>query len=199
MPLGAKEPNRNYTVYGKFKSPSSLLYWSRKQRLYLAINKIAGLFFTYSAHPLTIKKYGGFDMTNMFKICQLFLFTLSLVILFSVTIVIAQEGLLDGKVFVGQSKEKHKRAVKEDELRFMNGEFQSIGYGQKGFNEGVYAARAEEDKIYFEAETVNPKQGKIKWSGIVHGDSIEVNYRWSKKGWLSDTEKDYSFNGTLKK
>ena len=138
-------------------------------------------------------------MTNMFKICQLFLFTLSLVILFSVTIVIAQEGLLDGKVFVGQSKEKHKRAVKEDELRFMNGEFQSIGYGQKGFNEGVYAARAEEDKIYFEAETVNPKQGKIKWSGIVHGDSIEVNYRWSKKGWLSDTEKDYSFNGTLKK
>ena len=138
-------------------------------------------------------------MTNMFKICQLFLFTLSLVILFSVTIVIAQEGLLYGKVFVGQSKEKHKRAVKEDELRFMNGEFQSIGYGQKGFNEGVYAARAEEDKIYFEAETVNPKQGKIKWSGIVHGDSIEVNYRWSKKGWLSDTEKDYSFNGTLKK
>jgi len=107
--------------------------------------------------------------------------------------------LLDGKVFVGQSKEKHKRAVKEDELRFMNGEFQSIGYGQKGFNEGVYAARAEEDKIYFEAETVNPKQGKIKWSGIVHGDSIEVNYRWSKKGWLSDTEKDYSFNRTLKK
>jgi len=138
-------------------------------------------------------------MTNMFKICQLFLFTLSLVILFNITIVIAQEGLLDGKVFVGQSREKHKRAVKEDELRFMNGKFHSTGYSQRGFNEGVYAARAEEDKIYFEAETVNPKQGKIKWSGIVHGDSIEVNYRWSKKGWLSDTEKDYSFNGTLKK
>ena len=138
-------------------------------------------------------------MTNMSKICQLFLFTLSLVILFSITIVIAQEGLLDGKVFVGQSREKHKRAAKEDELRFMDGKFQSIGYGQKGFNEGVYTARAEEDKIYFEAETVNPKQGKITWHGIVHGDSIEVNYRWSKKGWLSDTEKDYSFNGTSKK
>jgi len=138
-------------------------------------------------------------MTNMSKICQLFFFTLSLIILFSMTIVIAQEGLLDGKVFVGQSREKHKRAVKEDELRFMDGVFHSIGYGQKGFNEGVYTARAEEDKIYFEAETVNPKQGKIKWRGIVHGDSIEVNYHWSKKGWLSDTEKDYSFNGTLKK
>jgi hypothetical protein len=138
-------------------------------------------------------------MTNRLKICQLLLFTLSLVILFSITSVIAQEGLLDGKVFVGQSIEKHRKAVKKDELKFMNGKFHSISYGQRGFNEGVYTARAEEDKIYFEAETVNPKQGKIKWRGIVHGDSIEVNYRWSKKGWLSDTEKDYSFNGTLKK
>jgi hypothetical protein len=138
-------------------------------------------------------------MTSMLKICQLLLFTISLVILFTITIVIAQEGLLDGKVFVGQSVEKHRRDIKEDELRFMDGKFHSIVYGQKGFSEGVYTARAEEDKIYFEAENVNPKQGKIKWRGIVHGDSIEVNYRWSKKGWLSDTEKDYSFNGTLKK
>ncbi|MBW2407037.1 MAG: hypothetical protein JRE92_08270 [Deltaproteobacteria bacterium] len=138
-------------------------------------------------------------MTNMFKICQLLLFTISLVILFTITIVIAQEGLLDGKVFVGQSIEKHRRAFKEDELRFMNGKFHSIVYGQRGFSEGVYTARAEEGKIYFEAENVNPKQGKIKWRGIVHGDSIEVNYRWSKKSWLSNTEKDYSFNGTLKK
>jgi hypothetical protein len=138
-------------------------------------------------------------MTSMLKICQLLLFTISLVILFTITIVIAQEGLLDGKVFVGQSVEKHRIDIKEDELRFMDGKFHSIVYGQKGFSEGVYTARAEEDKIYFEAENVNPKQGKIKWSGIVHGDSIEVNYHWSKKGWLSDTEKDYSFNGTLKK
>jgi hypothetical protein len=81
----------------------------------------------------------------------------------------------------------------------MNGEFHSIGYGQKGFNEVAYTARAEEDKIYFEAETVSPKQGKIKWRGIVHKDSIEVSYRWSKKGWLSDTQKDYLFKGKLKK
>ena len=134
-----------------------------------------------------------------FKIGQLFLFTLSLLIMFGITIVVAQEGLLDGKVFVGQYREKHKRAVKEDELRFLNGEFHSVGYGQKGFNKGVYKARAEEDKIYFDVETVSPKQGKINWSGIVHGDSIEVTYHWSKKGWLTDTEKDYSFNGTLKK
>ena len=138
-------------------------------------------------------------MTNRLKTCQLFLFILTLVVLFSFTNVIAQEGLLDGKVFVGQSIEKHKRAAKDDELRFMNGKFQSLVYGQRGFNEGVYTARAEEGKIYFETETVNPKQGKITWHGIVHGDSIEVNYHWSKKGWLSSTEKEYSFKGTLKK
>ena len=106
---------------------------------------------------------------------------------------------MDGKVFVGQYREQHKRAVNEDELRFLNGKFHSIGYGQRGFNEGVYTDRAEEDKIYFEAKTVSPKRGKIKWRGIVHGDSIAVNYHWSIKGWLSDTEKNYSFNGTLKK
>jgi hypothetical protein len=138
-------------------------------------------------------------MTNRLKTCQLFLFILTFVLLFSFTNVIAQEGLLDGKVFVGKSIEKHRRAVKEDELRFMNGKFHSIVYSQKGFSEGVYTVRAEEDKIYFEAENVNPKQGKIKWRGIVHGDSIEVNYHWSKKGWFSSTEKEYSFNGALKK
>jgi len=137
-------------------------------------------------------------MANICKTGQIFLLTLGLTILFSIAIVIAQKGLLDGKVFVGQSREKNIRSVEEDELRFIDGKFHSSSYGLKGFNEGVYTARAEGDKIYFEAETVNPKQGKIEWRGIVHGDSIEVNYRWSKKGWLSNTEIDYSFNGTLK-
>jgi hypothetical protein len=138
-------------------------------------------------------------MTDMFKICRLCLVAFGLVILFTITTVIAQAGLLDGKVFVGQYKEQHKRAVKEDELRFMKGQFHSTVYGQKGFNEGAYTAKAEEDKIYFEAETISQKRGKIKWHGIVHGDSIEVNYHWSKRGWLSDTEKDYLFKGALKK
>jgi hypothetical protein len=135
----------------------------------------------------------------MFKIFRIFLLSLSLVFLLSLTDIIAQENLLDGKVFVGQSREKHKRAVKGDELRFLDGKFYSVVYGQKGFDEGLYTSKAEEDEIYFDAETVNPKQGIIKWRGIVRGDSIEVNYRWNKKGWLSDSERNYSFNGRLKK
>ena len=81
----------------------------------------------------------------------------------------------------------------------MNGEFHSIAYGEEGFSRGVYSARAEKDEIHFEAETVSPKQGIIKWHGTVQGDSIEVDFVWLKKGWLSDTKKKYSFNGTLKK
>ena len=137
-------------------------------------------------------------MTSMVQISKLSFFSLSLVITFGIACVIAQEGQLDGKVFVGQYRENHKKAIKEDNLSFINGEFYSVGYGQRGFEKGVYVARVEEDKIYFEAETVSPKRGKIEWRGIVHGDSIEVKYRWSKKGWLSDTVKDFSFNGTLK-
>jgi hypothetical protein len=127
------------------------------------------------------------------------IFALSLVIVFSATIAVAQEDQLDGKVFVGQYREKHKRAIKKDELRFMNGEFHSTGYGQRGFNGGVYQAKTVGGKIYFEAETVSSKQGRIIWRGIIHGDSIEVSYQWNKKGWLSDTQKDYLFSGTLKK
>lgn len=137
-------------------------------------------------------------MRSMVKIYKFSFCSLILVFIFGITCVIAQDGLLDGKVFVGQYRENHKNAVKEDKLSFINGEFYSVGFGQRGFDEGVYEASVEADKIYFEAETVSPKRGKIKWRGIIHGDSIEVKYRWSKKGWLSDTVKDFSFNGNLK-
>ena len=138
-------------------------------------------------------------MKDIFKIFRLLLFTITLVNLIGIVAVGAQEGLLDGRVFVGQSREKHKRTVKEGELRFMDGAFHSTTYGQKGFNKGVYTARVEEGKVYFEAETMKSKNNKIKWRGVVDGDSIEVKYRWSKKGWLSNTQKDYSFTGLLKK
>jgi hypothetical protein len=45
-------------------------------------------------------------------------FTLRFVIRFGITIVIAQEGLLDSKIFVGQFKEKHKSALKKTNSGF---------------------------------------------------------------------------------
>ena len=130
---------------------------------------------------------------------KLLLLTIGFIFLFCPRGVVAQEGLLDGRVFGGQSREKHKSALNEDELRFANGNFYSATFGGKGFKKGVYVARTVDKKIYFEAETVNPKQGKITWRGIIQGDSIVVNYQWRKKGWLSDTVKDFTFDGTLKK
>jgi hypothetical protein len=88
---------------------------------------------------------------------------------------IAQEGLLDGMVFIGQYRVKHTRSAKEDELGFMNGEFNSVYYSQKGFRNSAYTATAEGGKIHFTTETESSKKGKIKWRGIVDGDSIEVN------------------------
>lgn len=59
------------------------------------------------------------NMENKFKLRQIFLLAISLLMLCYITNVIANEGgLLDGKVYVGQSKEKHKKNVKENELRF---------------------------------------------------------------------------------
>ena len=138
-------------------------------------------------------------MIPIFKTCQIILFALCLGIWLSIPLVVAQEGALDGKVFVGQYREKHKGPEKKDELEFLDGDFYSIVYRRKGFRKGIYTTEARENKIYFEAETINPKQGIIKWRGIVYGEVIEVNYQWIKKGWFSDKKKDYSFHGTLKK
>ncbi len=57
----------------------------------------------------------------------------------------------------------------------------------------------EGDTIHFEAETESPKHGNIVWKGTVEGDSIDVNYTWSKKGWLGTKTKDKWFKGVLKK
>ena len=135
----------------------------------------------------------------MVKIGRLFIFCLSLIMLLGGDALIAQEGLLDGMVFIGQYRVKHTRSAKEDELSFMNGEFNSVYYSQKGFRNAAYTATAEGGEIHFTTETESLKKGKIKWRGIVDGDSIEVNYHLSKMGWLSNTETDYLFQGTLKK
>ena len=139
-------------------------------------------------------------MTNISMFRPVFLFACSIALAVGcIAGANAQEGLLDGKVFIGKFNEKHKRESREDELQFLAGKFYSRWYGKSGFNEGAYTTIVDDDKIHFETETISPKKGTITWKGTVHGDSIEVNFHLSKKGWLSDTEKDYSFTGELKK
>ena len=138
-------------------------------------------------------------MKNKIKILKLCLLGFSLQFLFGIACVFAQEDLLDDRAYVGQFSENHIDGVKKDKLVFMGGRFQSNHYAKKGFGDGAYTARIEMDKIYFKAETDNSKNGRILWQGFARGDNIVVTFRSHKKGWLSDTVKNYSFHGKLEK
>jgi hypothetical protein len=135
---------------------------------------------------------------------------LSKVIVFGVVVAIvalwglnpveAGTGVLDGKIFLGQTGENDKKASDEDELRFQDGKLYSVGCAEWGFDAGAYTTRNEGDNIYFEAETASPKHGKIVWKGTVQGDKINANYVWTKKRWYwKDAHQEKWFQGSLKK
>lgn len=138
-------------------------------------------------------------MRTISKIAHMYFLILVLFVLWAAPVVCAQEGLLDDKVFTGQYQENHISTVKEEELKFVDGELHSMVYALKGFPKGVYTGVVKKDGIHFEAVTVSPNQGTINWRGIVLGDSIIVNYQLIKKGWFTDTVRDYSFIGTIVK
>lgn len=110
-------------------------------------------------------------------------------------------GLLDGRSYVGKTGEVGKEAAEDEEIVFRDGKLHSVGCEPWDFNDGEYKTMrsGEGDKIHFEAETESPKHGNIVWKGTVEGDSIDVNYTWSKKGWLGTKTKDKWFKGALKK
>jgi hypothetical protein len=149
---------------------------------------------TYQCLRRKVETMCGFTRCNL-----VFSLALSLVILYGAPWARAQEGLLDGRDFVGESREIHVRTARNEEIKFVNGELEAILWAGKDFKAGAYTAAYEKDAIVFEAETTSPKKGTIKWRGIVRGDAIEVNYQWHQKGWLSDTVRDYAFKGSQKK
>ena len=138
-------------------------------------------------------------MRKIFKFTRMTFPTVAFFMLWAASVVYAQDGLLDDKVFMGRYTENHISTVKEEKLTFMDGELHSMVYARKGFTKGVYTAVVKQDGIHFEAVTMSPEQGTIDWRGIVSGNSIVVNYQWKKKGWLTDTIRDYSFTGTIVK
>ena len=107
--------------------------------------------------------------------------------------------LLDGKKFVGPTGEKGKKTHHIDELNFQNGKFTSSKCFEFGFAGGPYTATVEGDMIHFQAETISPTHGKMVWTGTLKGDSLEVDYNWTKERWLWTTYREYWFKGTLEK
>ncbi len=105
--------------------------------------------------------------------------------------------LLDGKSFKGPTGEKGKKTHHEDVLVFKDGQFTSSMCFEYGFTGGPYTAWAEGDLIHFEAETISPTHGKMNWKGTLQGDTMEVEYSWTKERWLWTTYREYWFKGTL--
>lgn len=107
--------------------------------------------------------------------------------------------LLDGKSFKGPTGEKGKKTHHEDVLVFKDGQFTSSMCFEYGFTGGPYTAWAEGVLIHFTAETVSPTHGKMNWKGTLQGDSMVVEYSWTKERWLWTTYREYWFKGTLQK
>jgi len=111
----------------------------------------------------------------------------------------APSGLLDGKKFVGKTGEKGKKVHHEDVLSFSDGKFTSSGCFKYGFKDGPYTATVEGDSIHFQAETISPTHGKMVWKGTMKGDTLNVDYTWTKERWLWTTFREYWFKGFLQK
>jgi len=106
-------------------------------------------------------------------------------------------GVLDGKTFVAESGEQGKKAEgPKDEVLFRDGKLHSAGCDPYGFADGPYTTMTHSDGTMFHAVTQSAKEGKIEWSGMVRGETIEANYVWSKPGQKPIT---YWLKGTLKK
>jgi len=109
----------------------------------------------------------------------------------------AASGVLDGKKFVGKTGEKGKNVHHEDVLSFSEGKFTSSACFKYGFKDGPYTAAVEGDSIHFQAETISPTHGKMVWKGTLKGDTLNVDYTWTKERWLWTTYREYWFKGTL--
>lgn len=91
-------------------------------------------------------------------------------------------GMLDGKTFVGEIGEQGNASGDKDELIFRDGTFHPTACDPYGFGDGAYTATASGDVITFEAETISPTDGTLKWQGTVRGDMLEGTSIWYRPG-----------------
>lgn len=108
-----------------------------------------------------------------------------------------KKGELDGKSFDATNGEKGKTTGERDVITFADGRFHSSSCNAYGFGKSPYSTKhLEGGAISFEAETVSPQEGTLRWRGVVKGNTIEGTYVWMKAG---QRDIEYWFKGTLKK
>ena len=111
----------------------------------------------------------------------------------------AYSGMLDGKKFVGESGHLGKKASGDDEIKFENGKFTSIGCKEYGFGDADYTTKVDGDRIFFTADLYSDKYGRMTYSGFVKGDDMRANYLWWDKGKYEKPKQVKWFKGSTKK
>jgi hypothetical protein len=120
-------------------------------------------------------------------------------IFFFITAIPAYSGMLDGKEFVGKSGRLDKKASDDDEIKFEDGKFTSIGCTKYGFGDADYTTKVDGDRIFFTADVYSKKYGRITYSGFVKGNDMSANYIWWDKGKYEKPEQIKWFKGSTKK
>jgi hypothetical protein len=144
------------------------------------------------------------SIQRLFLRSTIFLMAAFLTMMWNVKPVLADQepGHLDGRTFIGETGRVGKKGADVDELIFKNGMFRSKGCDRYGFEEATYTATIQGDVVTFEAETMSPKQGKMKWTGTMKGDQLEGTYTWYRSNkWyrLSNEPVEYWIKAELKK
>jgi len=115
---------------------------------------------------------------------------------------VASAGSIEGKTFLIKGGETGAKMDQDDMLTFIDGKFHSTGCDPYGFGDGMYTVGGDGNATTFDAETLSEKEGRMKWHGVVAGDSIEGTFTWYKKPkWYRIFGKDtveYSYTGKLK-
>ena len=100
----------------------------------------------------------------------------------------AYSGILDGKTFVGKNGEIGKSGFEDDEIKFENGKFLSVGCAKYGFGDADYTTKVDGDKVFFSADIYSKKYGRITYSGMVKGNDLKATFVWFDKGKYSKPE-----------
>ena len=91
-------------------------------------------------------------------------------------------GLLDGRVFIGETGPEGKPADSKEEIVFQDGKFRSKACDPYGFVDASYGATWDGDTTKFWAETRSSMNGLIMWWGTVKGDALEGTFVWYAPG-----------------
>jgi len=111
----------------------------------------------------------------------------------------AYSGILDGKNFVGKNGQIGKSDSEDDEIKFENGKFLSIGCAKYGFGDAEYTSKVDGDRVFFTADIYSDKYGRITYSGAVKGNDLNATFIWFDKGKYGKPEQVKWWKGNAKK